>query len=148
MNSRATQQYNMFPYVYAVYWLPTASSAFLLARKCNWLVAIMLITCVMRHARTDNIQLSGPTVHSLYCDHVVWTSRTPNCVVTNSLNKLNWFDSNALSWKHAQLNCFRLSIIVVNYLLCFQDWLYNCALYWSIMQIVKRRTACSGKLIS
>ena len=35
MNRRATQQCNMSPYVYAVYWLPPASSAFLLVRKCN-----------------------------------------------------------------------------------------------------------------
>ena len=32
---RATQQCNMCPCVYAVYWLPSASSGFLLARKCN-----------------------------------------------------------------------------------------------------------------
>ena len=30
-----TQRCNMSPYVYAVYWLPPASSAFPLARKCN-----------------------------------------------------------------------------------------------------------------
>ena len=27
----------------------------------------MLITCVMRHARTHKIHMSGPTVRSLYC---------------------------------------------------------------------------------
>ena len=46
----------MSPYVYAVYWLPPASSAFLLARKCNWLAEKMLITCVMRHARLQKLQ--------------------------------------------------------------------------------------------
>ena len=56
MNRRATQQCNMSPYVYAVYWLPPASSAFLLARKCNWLAEKMLITCVMRHARLQKLQ--------------------------------------------------------------------------------------------
>ena len=64
MNSRATQQCNMCPYVYAVYWLPTANSGFLLARKCNWLAKKMLITCVMRNARAHKLQWSGPTVHS------------------------------------------------------------------------------------
>ena len=54
--NRATQQCNMSPYVYAVYWLPPASSAFLLARKCNWLAEKMLITCVMRHARLQKLQ--------------------------------------------------------------------------------------------
>ena len=51
----------MSPYVYAVYWLQTVSSA-----------ERMLITCVMQqHARTYKLQLSGPspTVYStLYCD--------------------------------------------------------------------------------
>ena len=56
MNRRATQQCNMSPYVYAVYWLPPASSAFLLANKCNWLAEKMLITCVMRHARLQKLQ--------------------------------------------------------------------------------------------
>ena len=56
MNRRATQQCNMSPYVYAVYWLPPASSAFLLARKCNWLAEKMLMTCVMRHARLQKLQ--------------------------------------------------------------------------------------------
>ena len=65
MDSRATQQCNMFPYVFAVYWPSPASSAFLLARKCNWLAERMLITCVARHARTHKLQLSGPTVTDL-----------------------------------------------------------------------------------
>ena len=56
IHRRATQQCNMSPYVYAVYWLPPASSAFLLARKCNWLAEKMLITCVMRHARLQKLQ--------------------------------------------------------------------------------------------
>ena len=56
MNRRATQQCNMSPYVYGVYWLPPASSAFLLARKCNWLAEKMLIMCVMRHARLQKLQ--------------------------------------------------------------------------------------------
>ena len=56
MNRGATQQCNMSPCVYAVYWLPPASSAFLLARKCNWLAEKMLITCVMRHARLQKLQ--------------------------------------------------------------------------------------------
>ena len=29
----------------------------------------MEMRCVMRHARTSKFQLSGPTVHSLYCGH-------------------------------------------------------------------------------
>ena len=44
-DSRASQQCNMFPYGYTVYCLPPVSSGFLLAKK-------ILITCVMRHART------------------------------------------------------------------------------------------------
>ena len=56
MNRRATQQCNKSPYVYAVYWLPPTSSAFLLARKCNSLAEKMLITCVMRHARLQKLQ--------------------------------------------------------------------------------------------
>ena len=64
MDSRATHQCNMWPYVYAVYWLPPASSGFLLARKCNWLAEKMLITCVMRNAQAHKLQWSGPTVHS------------------------------------------------------------------------------------
>ena len=35
INSRATRQCNTAPYHYAVYWLRTARSVFLLARKCN-----------------------------------------------------------------------------------------------------------------
>ena len=35
-----------------------------MARKCNWLAEKMLITYVMRHARTNKLQLSDPTVHS------------------------------------------------------------------------------------
>ena len=58
---------SMFMQIYAVYWLRLASLAFLLARTCNLLAAIMVMKCVMRHARTPKFQLSGPTVHSLYC---------------------------------------------------------------------------------
>ena len=64
MDSRATQQCNMSPYVYAVYWLPTASSGFLLTRKFDWLAEKMQITCVMRNARAHKLQWSGPTVYS------------------------------------------------------------------------------------
>ena len=32
----------------------------------------MLITCVMRHARTHKLQLSGPTVYFLYCVPLPW----------------------------------------------------------------------------
>ena len=32
----------------------------------------MLITCVMRHARTHKLQISGPTVYSLYCVPLPW----------------------------------------------------------------------------
>ena len=46
----------MSPYVCAVYWLPPASSAFLLVRKFNLLAGKMLITCVMRHARLQKLQ--------------------------------------------------------------------------------------------
>ena len=73
MDSRATQQCNMCPYVYAVYWLPPASSGFLLARKRNWLAEKMLITCVMRNARTHKVQWSAPTVHS-------FTVPNPKCL--------------------------------------------------------------------
>ena len=69
MNSRATQQFNVSPYIYAVYWLPPGSSAFLLARKSNWLARIMVIRCVMPHAWTQKLLLSGPTVYSLYCGY-------------------------------------------------------------------------------
>ena len=58
MDSRATQQCNMCPYVYTVYWLPPASSGFLLARKCNWLAGKMLITCEMRgHTNFNGVAL-------------------------------------------------------------------------------------------
>ena len=70
MDSRVTQQCNMCPYVYAVYWLPSASPGFLLVRKCNWLAKKMLITCVMQNARAHKLQWSGPTVHS---STVTWT---------------------------------------------------------------------------
>ena len=53
MHSRATQQCNTSPYVYAVYWLQTASSAFLLAREYNSLAERMLITCVMQMRGSD-----------------------------------------------------------------------------------------------
>ena len=66
MNSRATQQYNMFPYMFMQftgcqqpvqhsYWPENAIDW--LRDNANY----------VRHARTHNIQLSGPTVHSLYC---------------------------------------------------------------------------------
>ena len=61
----------VFMQIYAVYWLRPASSAFSLARTCNRLAAIMVMRCVVRHARTPKFQLSGPTVHSLYCDGIV-----------------------------------------------------------------------------
>ena len=66
MDSRATHQYNTPPCHYAVYWLPPASSAFILARKCNWLAGIMVMRCVMRW--TLELQLSRSTVYSLYSD--------------------------------------------------------------------------------
>ncbi len=65
--SNSTQQCNVVPYYYAVYWLPSASSAFLFARKCNWLAGIMVIRCVIRRAWTHKFQSSGPTVYFLYC---------------------------------------------------------------------------------
>ena len=49
-DSRATQQCNTVLYYYAVYWLPPSSSAFLLARKCNLLPGVMLLTGVMLYA--------------------------------------------------------------------------------------------------
>ena len=61
----------MCPYVYAVYWLPSASSGFLLARKCNWLAKKMLTTCVMRDGRAHKLQWSDPTVHS---STVIWSA--------------------------------------------------------------------------
>ena len=57
--------------VFAVYWLPLASSALLLDRKCSWLAERMLITCVMRRAWTHILQMSGPTVHS-YTVIILW----------------------------------------------------------------------------
>ena len=38
---------SMFMQVYAVYWLRPYSSAFSLARTCNWLAAIMVMRCVI-----------------------------------------------------------------------------------------------------
>ena len=66
MDSWATQQCNMSSYVYVVYWLPPGpgSSPFLLVRKCSLLAERILITPVMRHARTQKFQMSGSTVHS------------------------------------------------------------------------------------
>ena len=55
MNSRATQQFNVSPYIYAVYWLRPGSSAFLSASwECNWLAWVMVMRCVMRHAYVDS----------------------------------------------------------------------------------------------
>ena len=48
--------------------LMLARSVFSLARKCNRLAGMMVMICVMRHARTNELRMSGPTVHSLYCD--------------------------------------------------------------------------------
>ena len=59
-----------WPYYYAVYWLPTANSAFSFARKCNCLAGTMVIRCVMRRAWTHKFQSSGPTVYSQYCARV------------------------------------------------------------------------------
>ena len=69
MHSRATQQCNTSPYVYAVYWLQTASSAFLLAREYNSLAERMLITCVMQHARIGYTNFNG--VSLLYIPYTV-----------------------------------------------------------------------------
>ena len=55
---------SMFMQIYAVYWLRPVSLAFSLATTCNCLVAIMVMRCVMQHARTPKFQLSGRTVHS------------------------------------------------------------------------------------
>ena len=41
---KAIQQFNVSPYIYAVYWLRPGSSAFLLARKCNWLAGIIVMS--------------------------------------------------------------------------------------------------------
>ena len=65
MDSTATQQCNLFPNDYAVYWLPPASSAFLLPRKMQltgWENATdnMRNTPLMAH----KFQMNGPTVHS------------------------------------------------------------------------------------
>ena len=61
MDSRATKQCNMTPCVYTVYWLPPASSGFLLTRKAiDWLKNANN----MRNARAYKLQLCGPTVHS------------------------------------------------------------------------------------
>ncbi len=46
----------MVPYLYAVYWLRQANSAFSFARKCNWLAEIVVIRCVMRHAWRHKLQ--------------------------------------------------------------------------------------------
>ena len=78
MNRRATQQCNMSPYVYAVYWLPPASSAFLLARKCNWLAEKMLITCVMRHARLQKLQRFRRKM-PFYSFLILWQSIDEQC---------------------------------------------------------------------
>ena len=76
MDSRATQQCDMCPYVYAAYWLPPASSGFLLARKRNRLAEKMLITCVMRNAWAHKIQWSGSTVHSFTM--ILFSTVTPD----------------------------------------------------------------------
>ena len=64
--NEVTQQCNVSPYIYAVYWLRTEKSAFSLARKCNWLTGIMVMRCKMRHAWT---LLSSPTVYFLRYAH-------------------------------------------------------------------------------
>ena len=90
MNRRATQQCNMSPsYVYAVYWLPPASSAFLLlARKCNWLAEKMLITCVMRHARLQKLQRFRRKM-PFYSFLILWHYlRFHICLI--SLGSLSW----------------------------------------------------------
>ena len=77
---------SMFMQIYAVYWLRPASSAFSLARTCNWLATIMVMRCVMRNARTPKFQLSGPTVRSLYC---VFGKCSP-CSTLYSTTELCW----------------------------------------------------------
>ena len=53
--------------IYAVCWLRPASAALSLARACNRTPAIMIMRCVMRHARTPKFQFSVPAVHFPYC---------------------------------------------------------------------------------
>ena len=62
---------SMFMQIYAVYLLRPASSAVSLARTCNWLTAIMVMRCVMRHAWRQKLQrfrLKWTYCYSLYCD--------------------------------------------------------------------------------
>ena len=86
MNRRATQQCNKSPYVYAVYWLPPASSAFLLARKCNWLAEKMLITCVSAASKTSKVPtqdallfISYSMLRELFVYYAVYGSGRGRC---------------------------------------------------------------------
>ena len=90
MNRRYTQQCNMSPYVYAVYWLSPASSAFLLARKCNWLAEKMLITCVMQHARLQKLQRFRRKM-PFYSFLILCQSITDRKRPVSVVNKLRYF---------------------------------------------------------
>ena len=56
MDSRATQQCNLPPYLYAVHWLLPATW---LENALDWLREC--VTRVTRHARIHKLQMSGPT---------------------------------------------------------------------------------------
>ena len=123
MNRRATQQCNMSPYVYAVYWLPPASSAFLLARKCNWLAEKMLITCVMRHARLQKLQrfrrkmpfYSFLILWSPYCDVLLIVLKLLKHAIQGRSKLDNWGpDIHIFMLTHHKNNWFQKKLIVQN----------------------------------
>ena len=83
IDSRFTKQCNVVFYVYAdLCSLLAATSQFsiLTGQKMQLTGAIMVMRCVIRHARTLKFQLSGPIVHSLYCG---------TCVYCDSKSKQN-----------------------------------------------------------
>ena len=108
MDSRATQQCNMYPYVYSVYWLPSASSGFLLARKCNQMAKKMLITCMMQNARAHKLQWSGPTVHSSTVVLLSTSGRTQQCNMCPYVYAVYWLPSASSGFLLAR-KCNRLA---------------------------------------
>ena len=55
------------------------------------LAAIMVMRFVMRHARTPKFQLSGPTVHSLYCDTINVHSNVHRSYIIEEINERKSF---------------------------------------------------------
>ena len=155
MNSRATQQFNVSPYIYAIYWLPPGSSAFLLARKCNWLAGIMVMRCVMRHAWTQKLLLSGPTVYSLYCVLSYSVSATVR-VLRKNVNDQKTNVQNTKTSLIAKKNYFPKTSIQIKYAVKYVGLTVKNTKYFNIdgnlthavITAAQRHTLCTSSLWS